>query len=135
MNGSRRTAIVCDDDPLMRAVFARLLGHAGHEVVGELDNAVDAIRVARLAHPDVVILDVSLHGMSGLYALPDLLEAAPGCRVVVRTAFDSARDQAESAGAIVVDKADLGRLPHVLAGFYGAPALQGGSALQPQPRR
>jgi chemotaxis response regulator CheB len=44
----------------------RLAGLPGLEVVGQADNLADAVREIRLQTPDVVMLDVSLLGQSGL---------------------------------------------------------------------
>jgi len=44
----------------------RLVELPGLEVVGEADNLADAVREIRLQTPDVVMLDVSLLGKSGL---------------------------------------------------------------------
>jgi chemotaxis response regulator CheB len=94
----RGTAVICDDDPLVRSVGSRLLGDDGWRVVGLVDRALDAIELARRLHPDVVVLDVSL---------------------VVCTAFGSFAESARRAGAAaVVDKAELGMLADVVAAAF-----------------
>lgn len=113
-----RTAVVCDDDAVIRSVLARMLSDAGYRVVGEVDNANEAIDVARLMHPDVIVLDLNLPGVTGFDALPGLREVSPDSYIVICTAFDTMRGQLEQAGVhAIVDKADLGRLNQVLAGI------------------
>jgi two-component system KDP operon response regulator KdpE len=111
-----RRALICDDDPSIRRVVGGLLVAHGWEIVAEVDLATDAVRVAAISHPDLVILDVALMGMSGLEAIPALRAAQPGCVVIVFSSFDAARAEAIDAGAdAVIDKADPARLDEALA--------------------
>lgn len=112
---SALTAIVCDDDPAARQAVSRLASACGFEVAAELDLAVSAVAVADVVEPTVVILDLSFPGLSSLKAIPLLRDAAPGCDVVVCSAYETVRPAALRAGATeVVDKGDLHRLEQVL---------------------
>ena len=116
MTADHRTALLCDDDAQVRGVEARLAADAGYEVIGEADNALDAIQLARILRPDVIVLDLSMAGMNGVEALPELRQILPACRIVVCTAFDVFREQVEQAGAAaMIDKSCLGDLSGVLA--------------------
>ena len=109
------SAIVCDDDPQTRHAVSRLASTCGFEVAAELDLAVSAVAVAELVAPTVVLLDLSFPGLSSLKAIPLLREAAPGCEVVVCSAYETVRPAALRAGATeVVDRGDLHRLEQVL---------------------
>ena len=71
--------------------------------------------MADVVGPTVVILDLSFPGLSSLKAIPLLRDAAPGCDVVVCSAYETVRPAALRAGATeVVDKGDLHRLEQVL---------------------
>lgn len=108
-------ALVCDDDPLTRRVVSDLLTDCGFEVLAELETAPPVIDLARTTHPDVVILDVSLMGMTGIEAIPAVRDAAPDCSIIVFSAFDSVRTEATAAGAAaVVDKTHPDELQRVL---------------------
>lgn len=108
------TVLICDDDGQFCAIVERLLTDSGWEIVAEVGTAAAAIAVARSVLPDVVILDVSLPGMSGIDAIADLRDS--GAAVVVCSGFASEVDMAISAGAAaVVDKAETSTLPAVLA--------------------
>ena len=112
---SALSAIVCDDDPDARRAVSRLVSTCGFEVAAELDLAVSAVTVAEVVEPTVVLLDLSFPGLSSLKAIPLLREAAPGCEVVVCSAYETVRPAALRAGATeVVDKGDLHRLEQVL---------------------
>ncbi|MCX2184636.1 response regulator transcription factor [Streptomyces sp. SKN60] len=80
--------LVVDDDPLVRAGLALMLGGADDvEIVGEgADGAEVPELVDRLA-PDVVLMDIRMPGVDGLTAT-ERLRARPGApEVVVLTTF------------------------------------------------
>lgn len=115
----KRTVLICDDDDNFCLVMARLLIDAGWEVVAEVGVATAAIAVARSVHPSVVILDASLPGLSGVDAIPALLES--GAAVLVCSAFGQTEGSALRAGAsAVVDKSDMATIPDVLASIIRA---------------
>ena len=78
--------LLVDDHPITRNALAALLTQHGFTVVGEAGDGEAAIELARSLDPQLVLLDLSMPGMSGLEALPRIREAAPGCEVVVLTA-------------------------------------------------
>jgi DNA-binding NarL/FixJ family response regulator len=78
--------LVVDDHPLTRGALSALLEQHEFAVVGEAGDGEEAIDKARALLPDLVLLDLSMPGLSGLEALPRLRAAAPGCEVVVLTA-------------------------------------------------
>lgn len=109
------TAVVCDDDPMARTVMAKLALQAGFEIASEVDSGRAALDLLEHFHPDVLVLDVAMPGMSGTEALAVAREIAPETKVVLISAFDIAPGPAKEAGAHeVVDKADFGRLVGVL---------------------
>lgn len=57
------------------------------EVVGEAGSAQEAMAVLPRLHPDVVLMDLVLPGMSGVEAVPRLRAADPDVKVVVLTSF------------------------------------------------
>jgi DNA-binding NarL/FixJ family response regulator len=78
--------LIVDDHPLTREALAGLLAQHGFEVVGSASDGEEAVEAARRLQPRLVLLDLSMPGLSGLQALPRIREAAPGCEVVVLTA-------------------------------------------------
>jgi DNA-binding NarL/FixJ family response regulator len=71
----------------------------GFEVVGEAANGREAIELAARTQPDVMILDIAMPIMDGIEALPEILQAAPGTRVLILTAFGSERIRAQALQA------------------------------------
>ena len=121
MRASKRTALVCDDDTMTRTLVSRLLTDAGYEILAELDNAVDVVSVARMSKPDLIVLDLSLPGMSGVAAVPELRKASPISRVIICTAFDNMADEARIADVhAVVSKSELLSLADIIEGLARA---------------
>jgi PAS domain S-box-containing protein len=71
------------------------------DVVGEGSDGDDAVDLARLHRPDLMLLDVSMPRRDGLSALPLVREASPGTRVVMFSGFDEEglADHARDLGA------------------------------------
>ena len=80
------SVLIVDDHPLTRDALSALLGRHGFLVVGAASGGEEAIDLARRLQPRLVLLDLSMPGVSGLDALPRIRAAAPGCEVVVLTA-------------------------------------------------
>jgi two-component system response regulator NreC len=96
------SVLVVDDHTLVRSGLRLLLeAEEGVVVEDEAADAEQAIRLARLHKPDVVLLDVVLPGRSGIDAAPEILAAAPHARILVLSMQDdpSYVRQAFAAGA------------------------------------
>jgi len=70
--------LIVDDHTLVRAGLSRLLqGFADVDVAAEASNAEQALQLAIQHSPDVILMDLSLPGRTGLEALSDILLRAP----------------------------------------------------------
>lgn len=65
METSKGKLLLCDDERLVLATLAEGLRRAGYAVL-ETDNGDDAILLAREHKPDLAVLDIRMHGKSGL---------------------------------------------------------------------
>ena len=91
------SVLLVDDHRTVREGLAALLNHEpGIRVVGEATNGPMALELAARLHPDVVVMDVTLPGMSGIEATRRLRERWPEMRVVGL----SAHAQPDIAGAM-----------------------------------
>jgi DNA-binding NarL/FixJ family response regulator len=84
--------LLVDDHDVLAESLAMLLGqHDDLEVVGTATTLAQAHQLVAESRPDVVLLDVSLPDGDGIAAIPALLEAHGGVRVVVLTGATSDR--------------------------------------------
>ena len=75
--------VIADDHPHFRDGLARALRASGIDVVAEVANGEAAILAAEQQDPDVVVMDLSMPGISGLEATRWLTDHMAGSRVLV----------------------------------------------------
>ena len=86
--GALRVMIV-DDDELMRAGLRAILSSdEAIEVVEEAGDGHQAVRRARRARPEVVLMDVRMPDLDGIAATEQVLAALPEAKVVILTTFE-----------------------------------------------
>lgn len=82
------TLLLADDHVVLRQGLAALLGsRPGWRVVAEADDGAMAVQLSAQHRPDVVVLDVSMPGMSGIDATPLILRASPETRVIALSMY------------------------------------------------
>jgi DNA-binding NarL/FixJ family response regulator len=94
--------LIVDDHAVVREGLRLVLEkHADLEAVGEAGTVDEAIEQAGRLHPDLVLLDLAMPGKPGLQALPGLLRADPGVKVLILSMEDDPRyvREAFAAGA------------------------------------
>ena len=95
--------VVAEDHHLVRQGVVKLLESAGDlEVVGEADDGIQAITLAKSLHPDVMILDISMPQLDGLETLAEIGRITPKPQVVILSmhADPSMIRQALEGGAV-----------------------------------
>src|SRR5437764_2676401 len=81
--------LIIDDHPLLRQGIASLINQqSDFTVCGETDDARKAISTIQNANPDVVVLDISLKGQSGIEALKDIRVQFPKLKILVLSMHD-----------------------------------------------
>lgn len=82
--------LVADDHPVVRAGIAGLLAaEPGIEVVGEATDGEQAVALAAVLRPDVVVMDLRMPGMDGDEATARIRSSSPAVRVLVLTTYES----------------------------------------------
>jgi two-component system response regulator GlrR len=88
MTGSRMPRlVVVDDDNLLAEELAGLFTDVGYEVTGVANGARLGIALVDRTHPDVVVMDVRMDGMSGTEAAGVLQRRHPNVPVVLLSAY------------------------------------------------
>lgn len=99
--------LVVDDHTIVRDGLAQLLGAAPDlEVVGSAGDGAAAVELAAERRPDIVLMDLSMPGMSGIKATRLIGERSPATQVLVLTSFVD-RDR-------VVEALDAGAIGYLL---------------------
>jgi DNA-binding NarL/FixJ family response regulator len=112
--------LIVDDNPQVRRELRTLLPLAGDlEVVGEAADGAEAIRLAEVLRPDVILLDLQMPVLDGYAAARRIKGHRPACRVVALTVHDdeTTRQKASQAGVDVflVKGSPLGTLVEAIS--------------------
>ncbi len=94
--------LIADDSADIRTLLRlKLEAKNVGEVVGEATDGREAVEMATELQPDLVLLDLAMPRMDGLEALPLIMAAVPGVKVIVLSGFEQTglADQALSSGA------------------------------------
>lgn len=99
--GAVRVLIVDDSDHFVRAAKRALALEADIEVVGTAASAEEAVAAVQRLGPDVVLMDMSMPGASGLDATRAVkaIEPAPGVIILTAHETESYEAAARRAGA------------------------------------
>jgi DNA-binding NarL/FixJ family response regulator len=80
--------MLVDDHPLFRQGLRRVLeAQEDIEVIMEVADGEEALRLAKQLAPDVIIMDINLPHMNGLQVTRELKQAAPEVAVIMLTAY------------------------------------------------
>ena len=83
--------LIVEDHHLVRIGLRGILAEApGIEIVGEAESGEDALRMSRELEPDVILMDISLPGLSGFETSSRILRQQPGTRIIALTAHAQA---------------------------------------------
>ena len=116
-----RSVLIVEDEIINAMALAEAIPGWGHSVVDMVTSGEDAIRVAESMRPDVVLMDISIHGeIDGLGAAREII-CRLGIPVVFMTGYDD-EDTIRAAEALqpagfLVKPLDPARLQEILQGI------------------
>ena len=85
---AKTSIMLVDDHPLFRQGLRRVLeAEEDLEVIMEVADGEEGLRMAKQLLPNVVIMDINLPHMNGLQATRELKQAAPEVAVIMLTAY------------------------------------------------
>src|SRR5260221_4810863 len=121
---------------------AMLTAEADFEIVGEAANAEQAYELIARSHPDVILLDIRLPGVSGIEVCRIVTERYPETAVIILTTFSDETlvaqcIQAGGRGFIVkdIERFDLKRSIRAVGRGEGPIDPQAGGSVTAQPCR
>ena len=79
--------MVVDDAAFMRLMLRNILEEAGHTVVCEAENGLEAVEKYKKYHPDLVTLDITMPVMEGVEALREIRRHDPLAVVIMCSAM------------------------------------------------
>lgn len=96
------TIVLIDDQAIVRAAFKSLLErNPNFRVIGDAGDARTGIDLVQKLQPDVVVLDITMPGLSGIDAVVPLKKAVPTTKVLMASQHEGMKfvQQALQAGA------------------------------------
>lgn len=79
--------MIVDDALFMRKTIRKILEANGFENIVEMTDGESALWAFELEKPELVILDITMPGMSGLEVLERMIQIAPKARIVMCSAM------------------------------------------------
>ena len=76
-----------DDAAFLRAMLKDILVKAGHEVVSEAANGLEAVDKYRSLRPDLVTMDITMPVMEGVEAVKEIRKIDPSANIVMCSAM------------------------------------------------
>jgi len=79
--------MIADDSKFMRTIVKDTFLEAGTEIIGEVDNGSDAVTEYKRLNPDIITMDITMHGKDGLAAIDEIYEYNPNAIVFIISAL------------------------------------------------
>ena len=95
--------LIADDHPMMReALVTALEDEADLQVVGEANTGIEALKMAAVLQPDVILMDMLMPEMNGVEAITKLQETHPQIKIMAVTSLEDEEKilEAVQAGAL-----------------------------------
>ena len=105
-----RSVLIADDQEFIRRTLCFLFtSQSDFEVCGEAENGQEAVEMAKVLHPDLILLDLSMPVMNGIEAACELKKLMPMTPIIVFSEYSDvfSKDEARTAGvAACVSKSE-----------------------------
>jgi two-component system chemotaxis response regulator CheY len=82
-NGGNLRYLIVDDSVFARKNIAKMIEMFGGEVAGEAGDGCTAITEYERAHPDLVLMDITMPQMEGIEAAERIIRNDPDARVIM----------------------------------------------------
>ena len=95
--------MIADDVKLARHLIRGILTAAGHEIVCEATDGLQAVEGYRQYKPDIVLMDIAMAEMDGVTATREIISEFPKARIVMVSATSTKETVKKSAQAGAAD--------------------------------
>lgn len=116
------TVMIVDDQMPFRMAARSVVGVTpGFEVVGEAKSGEQAIEQMAVLHPELILMDINMDGISGIEATRRIIAEYPGTKVILLSTYDEEDlpGDARTCGALgYVHKEQFG--PDVLVDMWSS---------------
>ena len=86
----RIKVILADDHNVVReGLRALIMSDSGIEIVGEAEDGIQAVQLAKRLAPDVAVMDILMPRLNGLEATKQIVAAVPTTRVLILSSYSS----------------------------------------------
>ena len=90
MAAPETTVLIVDDQMPFRMAARSVVGVTpGFEVVGEAKSGEEAVEQVAALHPELVLMDINMDGMSGIEATRRITADHPETRVILLSTYDA----------------------------------------------
>lgn len=79
--------LIVDDAKFMRMILTNIIKKTEHEVVGEGENGLDAVRLYSETKPDLVTMDITMPEMGGVEAVREIKREFPDAKIIMCSAM------------------------------------------------
>ncbi len=126
------SVLLVDDHKILRDGIRAILERSlEFQVIGEAECGADALRLSKDSRPDIILMDISMPGLSGIETTTEVLRHSPRSKVVILSMYDDEHSVVSAirsgARGFVLKRASHDDLVDALRAV-----AKGGSYLSPQ---
>jgi two-component system chemotaxis response regulator CheY len=108
--------LLVDDTVFMRRMLRDILAKEGFEVVAEASNGRQAVQAYQDAHPDLVIMDITMPEMDGIAAVREIAGLDRAARIIMCSALGQQE--------LIIEALEAGAKDFVVKPFLPAKVLE-----------
>ncbi len=79
--------LIADDSIVVREYIRLILQRAGHQVIAEAANGLDAYQQYKTHQPDVVMMDINMPGMNGIETVKKIISTFPDANIIMISTY------------------------------------------------
>jgi two-component system chemotaxis response regulator CheY len=88
MNKHKIKIAIVDDAPFIREILRNIIILQGWQVVGEAENGHEAIQMALISKPHLILMDIVMPQVNGIEAAKKILQNNPLIKIIACSTLD-----------------------------------------------